>query len=67
MEIKKSAKVDLDGRRGKDFFLGVVLVLALLSFLATRKLKEVPGPLQNLAEMAIEKLQSFLESYLCFC
>ena len=30
MEIKKSAKVDLDGRRGKDFFLGVVLVLALL-------------------------------------
>ena len=36
-----------------------VLVLALLSFLATRNLKEVPGPLQNLAEMAIEKLQSF--------
>ena len=30
MEIKKSAKVDLDGRRGKNFFLGVVLVLALL-------------------------------------
>ena len=30
MEIKKSAKVDLDGRRGKNFFLGVVLVLASL-------------------------------------
>ena len=37
----------------------IILVLALLSYLATRNLKEVPGPLQNLAEMAIEKLQSF--------
>ena len=37
----------------------IILVLALLSFLATRRLKDVPGPLQNLAEMAIEKLQSF--------
>ena len=37
----------------------IILVLALLSFLATRNLREVPGPLQNLAEMAIEKLQSF--------
>ncbi|MBR0355514.1 MAG: F0F1 ATP synthase subunit A [Oscillospiraceae bacterium] len=37
----------------------MILVLALLSFLVTRKLKEVPGPLQNLAEMAVEKLQSF--------
>ena len=37
----------------------IILILALLSWLATRKLKEVPGPLQNLAEMAIEKLQSF--------
>ncbi len=38
---------------------GIILVLALFSYLATRKLKEVPGPLQNLAEIAIEKLQSF--------
>ena len=37
----------------------IILVLALISFLATRRLKDVPGPLQNLAEMAIEKLQSF--------
>ncbi len=37
----------------------IILVLALLSFLATRRHKDVPGPLQNLAEMAIEKLQSF--------
>ena len=37
----------------------IILVLALLSFLATRRLKDVPGPLQNLAEMAVEKLQSF--------
>ena len=37
----------------------IILVLALVSFLATRKLRDVPGPLQNLAEMAIEKLQDF--------
>lgn len=37
----------------------IILILALLSFLATRRLKDVPGPLQNLAEMAVEKLQSF--------
>ena len=37
----------------------IILVLTVVSYLATRKLKEVPGPLQNLAEMAIEKLQSF--------
>ena len=30
MEIKKSAKADLDGKRSQGFFLGVVLVLALL-------------------------------------
>ena len=38
---------------------GIILVLTLVSYLATRRLKEVPGPLQSLAEMAIEKLQSF--------
>jgi protein TonB len=30
MEIKKSAKADLDNKRGQGFFLGLVLVLALL-------------------------------------
>ena len=38
----------------------IVAVLALFSFLATRNMKEVPGKLQNMAEMAVEKLQSFL-------
>ena len=37
----------------------IILALGLVSFLATRRLKEVPGPIQNLAEMAMEKLQSF--------
>ena len=38
---------------------GIILVLTLLSWLATRRLKDVPGPLQNLAEMAVGKLQSY--------
>ena len=38
----------------------IVAVLAILSFLATRNLKkDEPGKLQNMAEMAIEKLQDF--------
>lgn len=37
----------------------IVAVLALVSWLATRKLRDVPGPLQNAAEMAVEKLQGF--------
>ena len=37
----------------------LILILTVVSFLATRRLKDVPGPLQNLAEMAVEKLQSF--------
>ena len=37
----------------------IVAVLALASWLATRKLRDVPGPLQNAAEMAVEKLQGF--------
>ena len=38
----------------------IVAVLALLSWLATRNLKkDEPGKLQNMAEMAVEKLQSF--------
>ena len=38
----------------------IVAVLALLSWLATRNLKkDEPGKLQNIAEMAVEKLQNF--------
>ena len=37
----------------------IVAVIALLSWLATRNLKEQPGKLQNMAEMAVEKLQDF--------
>ena len=37
----------------------IILVLSLVSFLATRRLRDVPGPLQSLAEIAVEKLQSF--------
>jgi F-type H+-transporting ATPase subunit a len=35
----------------------IIAVLAVVSFLATRNLKDVPGPLQNLAEMAVGKLR----------
>lgn len=35
----------------------IIAVLGIVSWLATRHLKEVPGPLQNLAEMAVEKLR----------
>ena len=37
----------------------IIAVLTLLSWLATRNLKEVPGPLQNLAETAVERLRSY--------
>ncbi len=37
----------------------IILILTILSILATRKLKDVPGPLQNLAEMAVESLQKY--------
>ena len=37
----------------------IIAVLAIVSFLATRNLKAVPGKLQNLAEMAVEKLLDF--------
>ena len=30
MEIKKSSKADLDGKRTQGFFLGVILVLSVL-------------------------------------
>jgi len=37
----------------------IMLILVLFSILATRSLRDVPGPLQNLAEMAVEKLEGF--------
>ena len=37
----------------------IIFVLALVSFLATRNLKEVPGPLQSLAEIAVDKLRNY--------
>lgn len=42
----------------------IILALALFSFLATRRLKEVPGPLQNLAEMAVESLRRYFAGIL---
>ncbi|MBQ6116372.1 MAG: F0F1 ATP synthase subunit A [Oscillospiraceae bacterium] len=35
----------------------IIAVLALVSWLATRKLKEEPGPLQSAAELAVTKLR----------
>lgn len=37
----------------------IILLLTVLSILATKKLKDVPGPMQNLAEMAIEGLENY--------
>lgn len=37
----------------------IIAVLGVFSWLATRNLKEVPGPLQNLLEMAITKMRNF--------
>ena len=42
----------------------IIAVLTLVSFLATRRLKEVPGPLQSAAEIAIEKLRGYYEGLL---
>ena len=42
----------------------IIAVLTLVSFLATRRLKEVPGPLQSAAEIAIEKLRDYYEELL---
>jgi len=38
---------------------GIILVISIFAWLATRNLKEVPGPMQAAAEMAIRKLQGF--------
>ena len=42
----------------------IILILTLLSWLATRNLKEVPGPLQTVAEMAVGSLRNFFEGTL---
>lgn len=42
----------------------IIALLALFSILATRRLKDVPGGLQNVAEMAVEKLQGFFAGIL---
>lgn len=42
----------------------IIALLALFSFLATRRLKEVPGPLQCAAELAVGGLQKFFSGVL---
>jgi F-type H+-transporting ATPase subunit a len=37
----------------------IIAVLTILSILATRRLKDVPGPLQNVAESVVEWLENF--------
>ena len=43
---------------------GIMAAIVLFSILATRKLKEVPGPLQNMAEMAVSSLVGYYEGVL---
>ena len=42
----------------------IILVLTLISWLATRNLKDVPGPLQTAAEMAVGSLRNFFSGTL---
>ncbi|MBQ6597066.1 MAG: F0F1 ATP synthase subunit A [Lentisphaeria bacterium] len=42
----------------------IVAVVAVFSILATRRLKEVPGPLQSAAEMAVGALRKFFAGIL---
>ena len=42
----------------------IIAVLTLLSWLATRELKDVPGPLQNAAEIAVGWLRNYYEGNL---
>lgn len=42
----------------------IIAVLTLLAFLATRSLKEVPGPLQSAAEIAVTRLLDYYEGLL---
>ena len=43
---------------------GIILILTLLSAIATHDTKEVPGKMQNIAEMAVEKLQNYFRGTL---
>jgi F-type H+-transporting ATPase subunit a len=42
----------------------IMAILVVLSILATRNMKDVPGPLQNLAEQAVGKLHGYYEGIL---
>ena len=42
----------------------IMAVILLFCFIATRKMKDVPGPLQNIAEMAVSGLLSFFSGVL---
>lgn len=42
----------------------MILILTLVSWLATRNLKEVPGKLQNVAEMAVGSLRNYFDGTL---
>ena len=42
----------------------IIAILTLLSWLATRNLKDVPGPLQNAAEIAVGYLRDYYEGNL---
>lgn len=42
----------------------IIAVLAIFSFICTRKFRDVPGPLQNVAEMAVGSLLNFFEEVL---
>lgn len=43
---------------------GIVLVLTVLSFFATRNMKDIPGPLQAAAEIAVKKLREYFSDFL---
>ena len=42
----------------------IILILTLISWLATRNMKDVPGKLQNVAEMAVGYLQNYFNGTL---
>ena len=42
----------------------IILILTVLSWLATRNMKDVPGKLQNTAELAVSKLQNYFNGTL---
>ena len=43
---------------------GIMLLVAVLSFAVTRRLKDRPGTVQNAMEMAVEKLEGFFSGLL---